>query len=193
MIHESRANWFGASDTNMVLASNRNTKTFKQFWAVKMGEQEPDFKGSFYTEAGNKFEHPILKTISEEIRLDYQIKIEKLKLRVNYDGDKDGIIYEVKTHRADIEIDTSGNSRYWRQCQVEMYAYKTVHDDFKRLYIVDYPLYPDEYKNSSETPPVDFNRIKFIPIEYDKHWIKTIYLPKLKELARCLQKGKIPK
>ena len=62
--NQDRSYYIGASDSSMVLTKNRNTKSFRKWWAVKMGEQEPDFKGSMYTEAGNRYEHPILKAIS---------------------------------------------------------------------------------------------------------------------------------
>ena len=184
-----RSGYIGASDSNMVFA-NRNTKSFKQWWSVKMGEQESDFHGSVFTEAGNKYEHAILATLGDEINYDRQIIIEKLKLRVNYDGDLRGTIYEVKTHKAskDFEVSTA----YWRQAQVEMYAYQQQMEDFKKLYIVSYPLFPDEYYTSPEEVSVDSLRVKFTPIEYDKHFIKNDYLPRLKYLARCLKKGKIP-
>ena len=187
-----RSGWFGASDCSMVVAKNRQTKTFRQWWAVKMGEQEPDFKGSLYTEAGNRYEHPILTSISEEMNLDRQLLIEKLKVRVNYDGDLRGTIYEVKTHKGDKDFEVS--TAYWRQAQVEMYVYQKHFDDFKKLYIVSYPLYPDEYFSEDGTDEVviDPNRIKFTPVEYDKHFIKNEYLPAVKHLARCLEKGRIP-
>lgn len=191
--NQDRSGWFGGSDTDKVLTKNYNTKSFKQWWAVKLGEQEPDFKGSIYTEAGNKYEHPILRTINEKIEFDRQIKIEKILLRVNYDGDFEGTIYEVKTHKAkkSFEVSTS----YWRQAQVEMYAYQTMQEElelppFKRLYIVSYPLYPDEYYKEWEEVEIDFARIDFHEIKYDEKFIKHEYLPCIKEKARALKKGK---
>lgn len=189
-----RSGYFGASDTSMVIADNRQTKTWRQWWLVKLGEMESTFSGSIYTEAGNKYEHRILKAISEEITLDRQIIIEKLKLRVNYDGDLDGTIYEVKTHKAEKAFEIS--KQYWRQAQVEMYAYKTMEKElelppFKKLYIVSYPLYPDEYYTHREDISIDMKRVKFNPVKYDKQFVKGEYLPKLKECARALKKGKI--
>lgn len=189
-----RSGYFGASDTSMVIADNRQTKTWRQWWLVKLGEMESTFSGSIYTEAGNKYEHKILKAISEEITLDRQIIIEKLKLRVNYDGDLDGTIYEVKTHKAEKDFEVT--KQYWRQAQVEMYAYKTMEKElelppFKKLYIVSYPLFPDEYYINREDIQVDMKRVKFTPIKYDKQFVKGEYLPKLKECARALKKGKI--
>lgn len=189
--NQDRSGWFGASDTDRVLSTNYNTKTFKQWWAVKLGEQESDFKGSMYTDAGNKYEHPILLTINGNMNLDRQIKIEKHLLRVNYDGDFNGTLYEVKTHKdlKPYEINTS----HWRQTQVEMYAYKTMAEQlglepFKKLYIISYALRVDEY-NTNEVE-IDFNRIVWHEVKYDKHFIKEEYLPRLKEKARALKKGK---
>lgn len=191
--NQDRSGWFGASDTSMVINQNYSTKTFKQWWAVKLGEQEPDFKGSAYTDAGNKYEHPILRTINENMVLDRQICIEKFLLRVNYDGDFNGTLYEVKSHRSDKEFKIT--KPYWRQSQVEIYAYKMMQEElklppFKRLYIVSYGLYPDEYYKDYDEVEIDFSRIKFHEIKYDKHFIKDEYLPCLKEKARTLRKGK---
>lgn len=193
--NNDRSGWFGASDTDKVIARNRNTKTWKSWWSVKLGEQEPDFQGSKYTEAGNKYEHHILREINDKMEFDRQIKIDKLLLRVNYDGDFNGTIYEIKTHKSENVFEVS--KTYWRQTQVEMYAYKTMAEElglapFKRLYIVSYPLYPDEYYTEWDDIEIDFNRISFHEIKYDKHFIKDEYLPSLKELARCLKKGKVP-
>ena len=192
---QDRSGWFGASDTSMVVTKNRDTKTFKQWWSIKMGEQENSFTGTKYTEAGNKYEHPILRAINPDIVFDRQIKIEKYLLRVNYDGDLNGIIYEVKTHKAEHEFVVS--PQYYRQAQVEMYAYKAMQaelglPDFQRLYIVSYALYPDEYYTNYDNVEVDPARIRFSEIQYDKSFIKDEYKPNLKYLSRCLRKGKIP-
>lgn len=189
--NHDRSGYFGASDTDRVLATNYTTKTFKQWWAVKLGEQEPDFHGNAYTEAGNRYEHEILKSINEKMNFDRQIIMDRYLLRVNYDGDYNGTIYEVKTHKSDREYQIS--TSHMRQVQVEMYAYKTMAETlelppFKKLYIVSYALYPDEYYG--EAVDVDFNRIAFHEVKYDKHFIKDEYLPKLKEKARALNKGK---
>lgn len=190
---QDRSGWFGASDTSMVINKNYNTKSFKQWWAVKLGEQEPDFKGSVYTDAGNKYEHPILRAINEKIEFDRQIRIEKLLLRVNYDGDLDGTIYEVKSHKSEKEYEITKPN--WRQSQVEIFAYKEVQEvlnlpPFKQLYIVSYGLYPDEYYKDYDDIEIDFSRINFHEVKYDKHFIKGEYLPLLKEKARALRKGK---
>lgn len=190
-----RSGWFGASDTSKVIAENRLTKTWCDWWQVKLGEIDSTFKGSIYTDTGNKYEHGILESISSDITLDRQIIIEKLLLRVNYDGDMRGTIYEVKTHKSNKDFEVT--QPYWRQAQVEMYAYKKMQDElelppFKRLYMVSYPLFPDEYYKEQNEITIDPNRIRFEEVKYDKRFIKDTYLPKLKELSKALKKGRFP-
>ena len=188
MIHElDRKGFFGASDTRHVVAKNRDTKTWRSWWDTKCGAPS-SFGGNIYTEAGNMYEHAILLSISEKITLDRQIIYPKYLLRVNYDGDYDGTIYEVKTHKAANRFEIT--KPYWQQAQVEMYCYKLMQKeldlpDFNRLWIVSYALHPDEYLQKS---PIDSNRVGFHPVEYDKSWIKGEYLPCLKELSRKLKR-----
>ena len=188
MIHDmDRSGYFGASDTRHVITKNRDTKTWKMWWDVKCGAPS-NFGGNKYTEAGNLYEHPILRSVSEKMNLDRQLIYEKYLLRVNYDGDMDGTIYEVKTHKASKRFEVS--KQYWMQAQVEMYCYKLMQKElelpeFNRLWIVSYGLHPDEY---GQRAPIDGNRIGFHPVEYDKSWIKGEYLPNLKELSRKLRR-----
>ena len=156
----SRKYWIGASDTKFVMADNRSTKTWNTWWNTKIGIEDSLFSGNMYTMMGNVFEHPILLAINENMNLDRQLKVPKYNLRVNYDGDFDDTIYEVKTHRADREIDYSRGSVYYRQCQVEMFCWKlylkdsAMYQDYhtrehipelKGLTHVEYPLNVDEY------------------------------------------------
>lgn len=180
--NHDRSGWFGASDSSYVIAKNRKTKSWHNWWLEKLGLHQNNFSNKF-TKAGNAWEHKILDAVNPKIRKDHQIVIDKYRLRINYDGDLDGVIYEVKTH--DFNKEFKVTKQYWRQAQVEMYAMKT-----KKLYIVAYGLIEEEYKNFFL--PVDESRIKFIPVEYDKNWIQNEYLPKLKELCRALRKGKFP-
>lgn len=176
---QSRAGYFGASDTSFIVG-NMTTKTFKKWWLEKLGVTN----SSINTKAmrvGNAFEHKILDTIPG-IRKDHQVIIEDLKLRVNYDGDKDGTIYEVKTHKKDFKV-TKG---YWRQAQVEMFAYWT-----DRLYIMAYQVTDQEYKNYFT--PIDESRITLHKIEYDSDFIQNEYLPRLEYLKKCLEIGAMPK
>lgn len=194
MIHDyDRSGYFGGSDCRYVLAKNRNTKSWKAWWDEKLGITESERYETIYTRAGNLYEHDILKAVDENVRCDGQIIHEKYKLRVNYDGWNDGIIYECKTHNMAKPFNFSKD--YFGQCQVEMFVYKEMHKQwflppFKKLVLVVYPLYDDEYEPDEITIYED--RITTREVEYDKDWIKTEYLPKVKELARALKKGKFP-
>lgn len=190
-----RAGYFGASDVKNVMAANRSTATWKKWWEVKMGTREPDIISTKEIEAGNKYEHPILRSIHEDMRLDGQIIYDKYKIRVNYDGWHNGTIYEVKTHHAEKEFEVS--NAYWQQCQVEMFVYQEMYKQwflppFEQLYLVSYGLNPDDYDVPWDKIEIDPNRIVYHPVKPDKAWIKGEYLPKVKELARALKKGKYP-
>ena len=189
----SRDGWFGASDTKNVMLDNHDTVTWQKFWDEKCGRIVNDFS-SKETFTGTAFEHPILNAIDESINKDRQIILEDMRLRVNYDGDKDGIIYEVKTHRGDKDFLTK-NAIYqflpkyiFGQVQVQMYVWKTAYerelidDKYKKLYVVEYPLYAEDYEGE---PEVDFNRIKFHKVTYDKGFIK-LYRKKLEPLVERL-------
>ena len=180
--NQDRSGWFGASDTRFVVAKRRDTKSWLTWWNEKLGYQVQDIHTQAM-DAGTAWEHKILDAVDPAIRKDHQITIEKYRLRVNYDGDKDGTIYEIKTHNFLKEFKVT--RPYWMQAQVEMYAMKT-----DKLYIVAYGLIDEEYKDYSGK--VDDGRMKFYPVEYDKHWIQNEYLPKLKELSRALRKGRFP-
>lgn len=186
----SRDGWFGASDTKNVISDNHQTRTWQEFWDEKCGRTKRDV-GSAATYTGTIYEHPILDAIDGGITKDRQIKLEDLRLRVNYDGDKDGIIYEVKTHRADKEFLTK-NALYqfipkyiYGQVQVQMFTWKTAYKremdvpKFRKLYVVEYPLYEEDYVGE---PQVDFKRIKFHKVNYDKGFIKQ-YLKRLEPLV----------
>ena len=188
-----RSGYFGGSDSKYIMAKNRDTKSFKKWWNIKTGELENSGVGTVYTRAGNLYEHDILNAIDEEIRPDGQIIYDKYLLRINYDGWKDGTIFEVKTHRAKNEFKVS--KEYWMQCQVEMFVYDKMHDKWflpplKELIIVNYPLRDDEY--DVDKPVVYPERIQTQTVKYEKDWVKMEYLPRVKELAKCLKKGVFP-
>lgn len=186
----SRDGWFGASDTKYVMRDNHDTKSWQDFWDEKCGRTVKDV-ATIGTNTGTMFEHPILDSIDGGITKDRQIILRDLRLRVNYDGDKDGIIYEVKTHTADKDFLTK-NALYqfipkhiYGQVQVQMYAWKTAYErdmdvpKFGKLYVVEYPLYAEDYYGD---PKVDFNRIRFHKVTYDKSFIKQ-YKKRLAPLA----------
>jgi hypothetical protein len=100
---------------------------------------------------------------------------------VNYDGDKDGTIYEVKTHLKEFKV----TKAYWQQAQVEMFAMNT-----KDLYIVSYQLTDSDYKNFFNE--IDPERIGYHKIEYSEDFIRE-YLQDLKVLRKCLLDGALPR
>ena len=174
---KDRSGWIGASDSAMVMA-NWNTPTWAKWWATKLGI----VTGGITTTAmlaGTYYEHRILDALGVKKR-DRQIKLRRLRLRVNLDGE-DSIIHEVKTHKSE----TFRVSRaYWQQAQVEMFAAR------KRLVINAYRFTDAEYRNFFL--PIDKERLTEHPIDYDATWVREQYLPRLKILARCLRKGVFP-
>lgn len=178
--NKDRSGYIGASDTSMVVG-NWNTKTFEKWWLEKIGINSNNLN----TEAilcGNNYEHYILDALEiDELEKDKQIIIDRL--RVNLDGNTSDCIYEVKTYKAEKEFKVS--KQYWRQVQVQMYA-----SGLRKAFIVAYPLGEQEYKNFFTK--VDRNKISKISIEYDEKFINEEYLPKLKVLSDCLERGVYP-
>lgn len=174
---KDRSSWIGASDTAMVMA-NWKTPTWHKWWAVKLGVATNNITTAAMR-VGTYYEHPILDALGIR-RRDRQIKIRRLRLRVNLDGE-DATIHEVKTHSSEI---FKVSKSYWQQAQVEMFAAR------KPLVINAYRVTEEEYKNYFL--PIDPERLSEHPIEYDRAWIKEQYLPRLKILARALRKGVYP-
>lgn len=164
-----------------MVVGNWKTKTFEKWWLEKLGLN----KNNLSTEAmkaGNNYEHKILESLKiEGLEMDKQIIIDRL--RVNLDGNTNTCIYEVKTHKQEKEFKVS--KQYWRQAQVEMYASK-IHN----LYIVAYALQESDYSNYFNE--IDNSRIEKIKVDYDEQFIQEEYLPKLKILSECLEKGVFP-
>ena len=160
---QDRSNFIGASDTSYVVG-NWTTKSFENWWLEKIGIYKNNLKTEAM-QAGNNFEHKILDALEiENLEKDKQIIIDRL--RVNLDGNTSFCIYEVKTHNIDKEFKVS--KQYWRQAQIEMYATK-IHN----LYIVEYGLKEDDYKNFFNS--IDKDRINLIKIEYDEDFIQKEY------------------
>lgn len=176
-----RSGWFGASDTHFIMG-NWDTKTFRAWWMEKLGLAYSGFQNR-YTAAGTHYEHKILDALGLSIRKDHQIKIRRLRLRVNLDGDTPDCIYEVKTHRAEKSFRIT--PAYMGQIQVEMFAKRCA-----KAFFVAYALLGDDYTNYFN--PIDPDRLELIPAEYDGDWLENQYLPRLRYLAGCLKKGVWP-
>lgn len=184
---DDRAYWFGASDSQKILTPNHNTKSWEQWWRVKMGIEEQEFHGNEYTRAGQMYEHPILDAFDRDINKDRQLYLEDLRLRVNYDGDKNGIIYEVKTHK--IENPFEITPYIYAQCQTQMYVWKEISTTpFINLYILSYGLTAEERRILS---PVDADRIKVHKVKYSKGHMKR-FLKSLKPLVERLDNMRKP-
>ena len=185
-VEYARAFWFGASDGSKILAKNQNTATWKEWWEIKCGRLESNF-GNVYTEAGTLFEHPILKTIDSDMRLDLELRIPSLCLRVHYDGDIAGTINECKTFKATKTFEVS--KPYWQQAQIEMYVFQEFYENFKGLNIRAYPMTSEDYKVRFEDEVViDESKVLTFPVKYDKYFIKAEVIPQLKTLAKRLKK-----
>lgn len=133
--------------------------------------------------AGTYYEHRILDAIDRAMRKDHQVLIPELRLRVNYDGDKNGTIHEVKTHAVNKAFSVSRT--YWMQSQVEMFAYPT-----NDLVIDAYGLEPEDYQDFFRE--IDHRRITEHPVSFDARWVRDIYLPRLRVLARAMEEGRFP-
>ena len=178
--NHDRSGWFGASDTYTIMCAGRQTDSFAKWWAQKLGLSRLNFTTAAMA-AGTAYEHRILDFMGIR-KKDRQIKIRRLKLRVNLDGEDRHTVHEIKTHSADKPFTVS--RAYWMQCQVEMFA------TGKKCVIDAYALLPEDYENYYN--PIDPNRLEHFPIEYDESWIETKYLPELEYFADCLKKKIIP-
>ena len=178
--NHSRAYWFGASDTAMIMG-RWDTQTFYKWWLVKCGAVPQPTWSTKAMRAGTYYEHRILDALGIKKR-DRQIRIRRLRLRVNLDGEERRTVHEVKTHG---KPKFTVSKAYWQQAQVEMYATK------KKLVINAYRLLEADYENYFNE--IDAERLSEHPIEYDQAWIKEQYLPRLKYLARCLRRHRLPK
>lgn len=214
-----RSGWFGASDTAMIMG-NWKTKTFRKWWQQKLGIDQSHFTNTSML-AGTHYEHAILQVIGAA-EMDRQILIPELRLRVNLDGNTGCRIHEVKTYKLDgssrkgtalqnrgVEIATSGleapprndialvqagrgwkpTKAYMQQVQVQMYAVKQVWGGEVSAEIVAYGLTEAEYRNFFLE--IDPRRILRFPVEYDEGFLQA-YLPRLRYLAGCLEKGVWP-
>ncbi len=179
MIHsQDRSGWVGASDTYALLAS-WDSKTFASFLGEKLGLVEKRVKTQAM-DAGTHWEGKILDALGIRKR-DRQIKVRRLRLRVNLDGEDKTTVTEVKTHQSE-EFDLC--KRYWMQAQVEMYV------TGKRLRVAAYRLTGDELSNYYL--PLDPERVSFHDVDYDPAWIEDEYLPRLRVVASCIKERRWP-
>lgn len=179
--NKDRSGYFGASDTKYI-TGNWNTKTFQNWWLVKLGLIQNNFENE-YMKAGTNFEHKILDSLDiPELEKDNQIIIDKL--RINLDGNTSKKIYEVKTYNYEKGFKVS--KAYKEQVLVQMYG-----TGIKEACIVAYGLVDKDYKNYFND--IDKERLSVHEIKYDDNFIKNEYVPKLEYLTECLKKKKMPK
>lgn len=174
-----RSGWFGASDTSHI-TGNWGTRSFFRWWAVKCGIITDNFTTRAMM-AGTHYEHKILEAVVPGCRRDRQVKLRRLRLRVNLDGDKNRAIFEVKTHKNDFRL----TKAYVQQVQVQMFA-----TGLREAYIIAYRVTEAEYENYFL--PIEIGRISIHKIEYDEEFIRKTYLPRLIYLRDCLRKGALP-
>jgi len=184
--NQNRAFWFGASDTSTIMG-NWDTQTFLDWWFVKLGYYSNNRK-SWKMDCGNILEIPIIREIEKQER--YKIHIGKhpyykpfLRLRCNYDGLTKNFVIEIKT-TGKMFVKVPRN--YWQQCQVLMFRKRR-----KMAILYAYEMTDDDYLNPY-FPNIDYNRIKSFVIGFDNEFIEKEYKPRLKYLASCLKKRKIP-
>ena len=181
--NKNRSLWLGASDTHFVM-SNWETKTFMQFWLIKIGIANKEFK-NIYTLAGNAYERRIAQSLGLKMKFDRCVKLSQLRLRVNLDSETKDCIYEIKTHKT-TEKKWQPPTAYWQQCQVQMFA-----TNKHKCKLVAYPMEEGNYDNFFLE--IDKDKVEIFDIPYDENWINNEYLPRLKYLASCLKKRKTPK
>lgn len=176
-----RSGWFGASDVSYIVG-NWTTKSFESWWRVKQGFEVNNFTNDAML-AGTFYEHRILESLGLPMVYDRQILIPELRLRVNLDGECDGVVYECKTHSADKAFKPP--KKYIQQVNVQLFA-----TGFRKAFITAYGLEDADYRNYYRD--IDKDRLQLIPVEYDEEWVLTVFLPKVEYLADCLTHGLFP-
>ena len=180
---QDRSGYIGASDVQYVIG-NWKTKTWEKWWLQKLGINRDHFDNRF-TIAGTNWEHRILESLRiPNLEMDRQFVIEDLRLRVNLDGNTPTRNKEVKTYQWEKGWNKTPQ-KYINQTQVQMFGSEVFGTD-----IVTYGLEEEDYDNFLRD--IDPLRLKEIPVEYDKKWVETVYLPKHLILADCLKRGVFP-
>lgn len=178
---KDRSGWFGGSDVDKIVG-NWKTKTWCDWWMVKLGIARNNIE-TVSMNAGTHKEHQVLEFISPFMETDKQILLPDLCLRVNLDGNLGKKIYEVKTHAEEKEFKPS--KKYIQQVNVQMFAFET-----RDAEITSYGLTEEDYNNYFL--PIDENRVRHHPVQYDEKWVETVFLPKITILADCLKRGVFP-
>jgi len=180
--NKDRSGWFGASETRCIVG-NYETKSFRSWWLEKLGLRINNLT-NLSMMAGTNYEHKILDAVVPFARKDHQILIPELKLRVNYDGDTNDAVHEVKTYswKRGFKL----HSYYQQQVWVQQYAKRVA-----RGMIISYGLMANDYKNFFND--IDMNRVGFHPIMYSEEFIEATYLPRLRYLCDCLERTALPK
>lgn len=180
--NKDRSGYIGASDTKYVIG-NWKTKTFQNWWLEKLGLSKNSFSNR-YTSAGTNYEHKIIDALNiPEVEKDKQII--KGRLRVNLDANTKDKINEIKTYEYEKGFDINKHQDYVNQVQVQMYA-----SEIYNAEIDAYGLIDEDYDNYFNE--IDLKRLSIFEIKYDKEWINNLYLPRLKYLENCLEKGLFP-
>jgi hypothetical protein len=182
-----RSGYIGASDVSYVIG-NWKTKTWEKWWMQKLGVNTDHFDNQ-YTIAGTNWEHRILDSLYlPDLEKDRQIIIEDLRLRVNLDGNTSTRIKEVKTYQWAKGFRCP--KKYKEQTHVQVFGSWLAGMGVEGADIVAYGLEYADYNNFFRA--IDPNRRQEIPVEYDREWMETVYIPKHLILADCLVKGVFP-
>ena len=184
-----RSGWFGASDVSHIIAKNTKTKSFANWWLVKLGIITNDFTNASMM-AGTWYEHPIIESLGiPNMETDKQILIPDLRLRVNLDGNTPDAIYEIKTYK--VENGFKVPAKYTQQVNVQMFAWQREFGFLPKANIVAYGLTPEDYVNYFN--PIDPERKQIFTIDYNEKWINEVFLPALEYKKSCLEQGVFPK
>lgn len=178
---KDRSGYFGASDTDKIIG-NWKTATFEKWWMQKLGINRDQFSNQ-YTAAGTHYEHRILRSLDIPMEFDRQFIIEDLCLRVNLDGNTEVKNYECKTYKYANGFKMP--PKYINQTQVQMFG-----SGLRETEIITYGLIEADYDNYFN--PIDPERRDTFPVEYNAHWLNSVYLPRLEHLAKCLKEGRFP-
>jgi len=159
---------------------NWATPTFARWWLEKLGMVRNTWT-TRAMQAGRHYKHRILDALNVKNR-DRQIRLPRLRLRVNLDGELPDTICEVKTYGAEKAYKPS-RAHVW-QCNIQMFAAG------KWCRIDAYRMEQEDYRNYYR--PIDYTRLSSHPVAYDPRWVDREFLPRLEYLAWCLERRATP-